>query len=171
VITISSPAATSDVSATTGDAPRAVATVVRPGEGETVKAFGNEILFKLKTEQTGGVLSLGLATTAPGKGVPPHVHHHEEEMFLILEGQYRFLIDGQWTEDVGPGSVVFLPRGCQHTFEVVGDTPGKHWTLQTPSGFERYYKQAGELFATGGPPDFGRLAALNEQYGYSFVRG
>jgi mannose-6-phosphate isomerase-like protein (cupin superfamily) len=170
VITLSTPAVTPGNSKTDADAPRAAATVVRPGEGEPVRAFGNEILFKLTTEQTGGVLSLGLATTAPGKSVPPHVHYREEEMFLILEGEYRFLIDGKWTENVGPGSVVFLPRGCEHTFEVVGETPGKHWTLQTPSGFERYFKAAGELFSAGGAPDFVKLAALNTEYGYSFTR-
>lgn len=169
MITLSSSNASS-TRETPAAAPRAVPTVVRPGEGNPVRAFGNEILFKLSTEQTGGALSLGLATTAPGKGVPPHVHHREEEIFLILEGQYRFLIDGEWTENVGPGSVVFLPRGCEHTFEVVSETPGKHWTLQTPSGFERYFKLAGEAFTADGTPDFARLAALNAEFGYSFTR-
>lgn len=58
----------------------AVPTIVR-------RAFGNEILFKLTTENTGGRLSLGLATVPAGKGgPPPHIHHHGEEVFLVLEG-------------------------------------------------------------------------------------
>ena len=115
-------------------------------------------------------MSLGLATVTPGKSPPPHVHHRDEELFLILEGRYRFLVDGVWIENVGPGSVVFVPRGVPHTFEVVGDTPGRHWTLQTPSGFERYFARAGELSGAGGPPDFARLAELNAEFGYSFAK-
>jgi len=170
VITASTPAATPNAAAAVPRAPGAGAAIVRPGEGESVRAFGNEIVFKLNTENTNGLMSLGLATVAPGQSPPAHVHHREEELFLILEGQYRFFVNGEWIEDIGPGSVVFLPRGVTHTFQVVGATPGKHWTMQTPSGFERYFKEAGEVFAATTPPDFGRLAALNEQYGYSFVR-
>jgi mannose-6-phosphate isomerase-like protein (cupin superfamily) len=167
----SAPVAASDAPGTQADASRAVPTIVRPGDGESVRAFGNEIVFKLTTEKTGGRLSLGLATVPAGKGgPPPHIHHHEEEVFLILEGEYRFFIDGEWIENVGPGSVVFAPRGCTHTFEVVGDTPGRHWTIQTPSGFERYFARVAELSTMPGPPDFARLAALSAEYGYSFVR-
>jgi mannose-6-phosphate isomerase-like protein (cupin superfamily) len=145
-------------------------TIVRPGAGNTIRSFGNEIEFKLTTELTGGTLSLGLATVSPGKSPPPHTHHREEELFIIVEGQYRFFVDGEWIEDVGPGSVVYLPRGCTHTFEAIGDTPGRHWTLQTPSGFERYFARSGELLSQPGGPDFGKLAALNAEFGYSFVR-
>jgi mannose-6-phosphate isomerase-like protein (cupin superfamily) len=145
-------------------------TIVRPGGGKAVRAFGNEIQFKLTTELTGGTLSLGLATVSPGKSPPPHTHHREEELFIILEGRYRFFVDNEWIEDVGPGSVVYLPRGCTHTFEMVGDTPGRHWTLQTPSGFERYFERAGEMLSQSGGPDFGKLAALSAEFGYSFSR-
>ena len=170
MITSSTPVVAPDAPGTQPDPSRAVATIVRPGDGQSVQAFGNEILFKLTTEHTGGTMSLGLATVAPGKGPPPHTHHREEELFLILEGRYRFLVDGEWIENVGPGTVVFVPRGVTHTFEAVGDTPGRHWTLQTPSGFERYFARVGEMFSAGGPPDFGRLAELNAEYGYSFSR-
>ena len=53
-----------------------------------------------------------------------HVHYAEDEMFLILEGAYRVCMDGEWTE-VGPGSVVYLPRGTEHTFQVVGPEAGR----------------------------------------------
>ena len=168
--TASTPVVAADAPGTQPDPSRALATVVRPGDGQSVRAFGNEILFKLTTEQTGGVMSLGLATVTPGKSPPPHIHHRDEELFLILEGRYRFLVDGVWIENVGPGCVVFVPRGVPHTFEVVGDMPGRHWTLQTPSGFERYFARAGELSAAGGPPDFARLAELNAEFGYSFAK-
>lgn len=150
------------------EAPARVAGVVRPGEGRSIRAFGNEILFKLGAEQTAGSLTLGFATVPPSGGPPPHVHDAEDEMFLILEGTYRVCLDGVWSE-VGPGSVVYLPRGCVHTFHVVGATPGRHWVLTTPSGFERFYAQSAEVFAVPGPPDGARLSAIAAEHRYRFV--
>ena len=128
------------------------ARIVRPGEGNRVRAFSNEIEFMLSGEQTGDSLTVGLASVPVGNGPPPHVHYSEDELFLILEGEYRIYSNGDWTT-VGPGTVVYLPRGCVHTFQVAGDKPGRHWTLQTPSGFERYFAQAAEIFAAPGKPD------------------
>ena len=145
------------------------ARIVRPGEGNRVRAFGNEIEFMLSGEQTADSLTVGLASVPVGNGPPPHVHHSEDELFLILEGEYRIYLNGDWTP-VGPGTVVYLPRGSVHTFQVVGDKPGRHWTLQTPIGFERYFAQAGEILAAPGNPDLARLAAVTKEYGAEFVQ-
>jgi len=145
------------------------ARIVRPGEGNRVRAFGNEIEFMLSGDQTADSLTVGMASVPVGNGPPPHVHYSEDELFLILEGEYRIYLNGDWTT-VGPGTVVYLPRGCVHTFQVAGDKPGRHWTLQTPSGFERYFAQAAEIFAAPGKPDAARLAAITKEYGAEFVK-
>ena len=149
--------------------PTPSARIVRPGEGNRVRAFGNEIEFMLSGEQTADSLTVGLASVPVGNGPPPHVHHSEDELFLILEGEYRIYLNGDWTT-VGPGTVVYLPRGSVHTFRVAGDKPGRHWTLQTPSGFERYFAQAGEILAAPGKPDLARLTAITKEYGAEFVQ-
>ena len=149
--------------------PTPSARIVRPGEGNRVRAFGNEIEFMLSGEQTADSLTVGLASVPVGNGPPPHVHYSEDELFLILEGEYRIYLNGDWTI-VGPGTVVYLPRGCVHTFQVAGDKPGRHWTLQTPSGFERYFAQAAEIFAAPGKPDLARLAAITKEYGAEFAK-
>jgi quercetin dioxygenase-like cupin family protein len=150
------------------DSAQAVASIVRPGEGQRVRAFGSEIEFMLTADQTAGALTVGIATVPVGNGPPPHVHPAEDEMFLILEGEYRIYLNGDWT-NVGPGTVVYLPRGTVHTFQVFGSKPGRHWTLQNPSGFERYFARAAEIFAAPGGPDFRRLAEITKEYGASFV--
>jgi quercetin dioxygenase-like cupin family protein len=147
------------------DEARRVASIIEVNEGRCVRAFGNEIAFKLTGEQTGGAFTLGLAAVPVGNGPPPHVHEREDEMFIIAEGRYRVYLDGTWTE-VGPGTVVYLPRGSEHTFQAVGEGPGKHWVLTTPSGFDRFYAKAAELFAAPGPPDFAKLARINAEFGY-----
>lgn len=145
-----------------------IARVVPADEGTSVRAFGNEIRFKLTAEQSGGAVSVGLATVPPGGGPPLHVHAREDELFMILEGTYRVCVAGEW-RDAGPGSLVWLPRGVAHTFRVVGDVPGKHWVVTTPGGFDEFYAKCAEIFAASGQPDRARLEALNEQYGNRLV--
>lgn len=143
--------------------------VVKPGEGKLVRAFGNQIEFMLLGEDTEEQLSIGMATVNPGGSPPPHVHHDEDEVFLILEGEYRVCLDGEWTT-AGPGALVHLPRGCAHTFSVVGEKPGRHWTLTTAGKFPEFFAKSAEIAAIPGPPDFAKLGALAAEYGYSFVR-
>lgn len=145
------------------------ALVIAPDAGERTRAYGNEILFKLGTDETRGAFSLGLASvSASDSVVPPHVHEGEDEMFIIVEGTYRVFTNGEWNE-CGPGSVVYLPRGVMHTFHVIGGRDGRHWVLNTSSAFRAYYTSVAELFATGWP-DPARLGALGAQYGMRTVR-
>jgi mannose-6-phosphate isomerase-like protein (cupin superfamily) len=147
--------------------PRAVV-IAHPADGVPVRAFGNEILFKLSTEQSGGALVVGLATVPAGNAVPPHVQDREDELFIIVEGEYRFWADGAET-DVGPGGLVYMPRGVPHKFQVLGDRAGRHWVLSSPGGFDRFFTKCAEVFAAPGPPDFARLVAINAEYGTRFV--
>ncbi len=78
--------ASTEVSVSSSDTPARAAQIVRPGEGNRVRAFGNEIEFMLSGEQTAESLTVGLAIVPAGNGPPPHVHHVDDEIFLILEG-------------------------------------------------------------------------------------
>jgi quercetin dioxygenase-like cupin family protein len=142
--------------------------IVHADGGKVVDAFGSAIRFMLTAEHTAGTLTLGLATVPPGDGPPPHLHETEDELFVIVEGRYSLLAQGTWTE-VGPGAVVYLPRGSVHTFRNIGDTPARHWVLTTPSGFESFYEKSAEVFAAPGAPDMGRLVDLAGQHGIRFV--
>jgi quercetin dioxygenase-like cupin family protein len=145
--------------------PQRTASIVGPTDGTRIRAFGNEIQFKLIGEQTGGAFTLGLTSVPVGNGPPPHVHERDDEVFIIVEGRYRIYLDGTWTE-VARGTVVYLPRGSEHTFEAIGDAPGKHWVLTTPSGFDQFFAKAAEVFAVPGPPDFAKVAQVSAEFGY-----
>src|SRR5580698_2025391 len=86
------------------------AVVVRPDEGQTLHAYGDTAQIKLSGQQTNGAMVLALSTTPPGGGPPPHRHHLEDEILIVVEGSVRFLANGEWTEPLGPGAMVYVPR-------------------------------------------------------------
>lgn len=149
----------------------AATTIVPPAEGTLLQAFGDTVQVKLSGEQTKGSLVVALGITPPGAGPPPHIHHDEDELFLILDGQCRFLVNGQWTEPVEAGTVVYTPRGVRHTFQNVGDTPSRHWIITTPSGFEQFFARCATVFAQAadGPPDMKSILEISAEHGLEFV--
>lgn len=94
--------------------------VILPEDGDTIHAYGDTALVKLSGGQTNGSMVVVVGTSPPGGGPPPHRHRNEDEMFIVLEGKIRFLANGQWTEPLPPGAVVYTPRGVVHTFQNVG---------------------------------------------------
>ncbi len=146
--------------------------VVPPDGGKTIHAYGDTAQIKLSGEQTNGSMVVALSSTPPGGGPPPHRHHNEDEMFLVVEGCIRYFANGQWTEPLKPGSIVYTPRGAVHTFQNVGETPCRQWIIVTPSGFEQFFSKSAEVFAAvgaGGPPDMFRILAISDEYGIEFV--
>jgi len=51
-------------------------------------------------------------------GVKTHVHHRHDETVTILSGEGRMRL-GDETRDVGPGTVLLVPRGTLHSLEVI----------------------------------------------------
>jgi mannose-6-phosphate isomerase-like protein (cupin superfamily) len=74
---------------------------------------GHLFEFLLDPEETGGAMAILRITCRPGFDPPMHVHHNEDEVFHILEGQAAFLV-GDRIVEAGPGETVWLPRGVPH---------------------------------------------------------
>lgn len=116
-----------------------------PGEGPTViSPVGGPLTFKARGEQTGGELIAFESVAAPGEGPPLHRHANEAEILYVLEGSFRFKLEDE-TRDAPPGSFVFVPRGVPHTWQNVGDAPGRLLVIFTPSGMERFFDRFAEL--------------------------
>ncbi len=91
---------------------------------------------------------------------PPHVHREHDEIFYILQGSFSFLI-GHATQEAGTGSLVWVPRGTRHGFQI---QPGSKALLVTiPAGLEGFFEELGTGLAQGRNSDDIR-AALAGKY-------
>jgi mannose-6-phosphate isomerase-like protein (cupin superfamily) len=80
--------------------------------------YGDSLFeFLIPSEATGGTLSMFRATLVEGFSPPRHVHTREDEVFLVLDGDVLFDLDGERLL-AGPGTSVFMPRGVPHTFRI-----------------------------------------------------
>jgi quercetin dioxygenase-like cupin family protein len=145
---------------------------LRANEGEALWYTTLRMTLKATSKSTGGTLSLVEALAAPGTTPPWHVHHHDDEMFYILEGSFLFKCGDERFEG-GPGTFVFLPRGIPHSFKVVGETVARFLVLGTPAGVDQYFVDAGTPALEEGlrpqPIDFQKLAAISAQYGMEIL--
>lgn len=143
--------------------------------GRSVVADGVpfEVLgLMMKTEagsaDTRGAMSVVRVDTPPGSGPPAHVHHRDDELFIVLEGQYRFWLEGKPATDAGAGDVVFMPKNVAHQYLNVGSEPGSHYFVTVPGGLDELFAEihAGNLSV---PKDRGKLIELSRKYGIEYV--
>jgi mannose-6-phosphate isomerase-like protein (cupin superfamily) len=105
----------------------------------------------------------------PGFAPPPHIHQASDETFLVLEGEVEgFCGDQAWQAD--PGSLVFLPSGIPHGFQVSQVGPGRLIVIVAPGGFDQFVAAAGHpagdlRLPDPIPPDSARLTELAAVHG------
>lgn len=90
---------------------------------------------------SGGRLCIFEEASPPGGGPPLHRHAHDDEYFYVLEGRYRFVVEGR--EFIAEkGSFLAAPRGTQHAFCNAGGAPGRLLIICTPGGLEKCFREA-----------------------------
>jgi quercetin dioxygenase-like cupin family protein len=120
-------------------------TVIGARDGESVWLGGLGVRFLIGGEQTGGRFALVEHPIAPrALAAPTHVHEHEDEYTLVLEGLVGVRIDNE-ERVAGPGDLVFKPRGVPHAFWNAGDEWARALELISPAGFERYFSEIAPL--------------------------
>ena len=76
----------------------------------------------------------------PYASSPPfHLHRTEDELFNILEGEYRLKLQDQ-EQRVGPGTIVLFPKGVPHTYRVESAQGGRCLTVTVRGDFERFVR-------------------------------
>jgi mannose-6-phosphate isomerase-like protein (cupin superfamily) len=140
---------------------------VAAGEGRSMRTMINApVTIKADTRNTGGSLTALEFVHAPHEGPPLHVHHREDELWYVLDGDYRFKA-GNSMFRLSTGGMAFVPRGTPHCFQNVGDTPGRMLIVFTPSGMERFFEQYASLLQ--GPVDSQQLTAVADANWMEFL--
>jgi mannose-6-phosphate isomerase-like protein (cupin superfamily) len=127
------------------------------GPGEVLRFGEVEILIRATAASTGGAFAL--FEEHDPVDTPLHVHAREDELFYVLDGEHEFEV-GEQTHRVGPGGIVFAPRGVPHAQRRVVPRTGRVLVLTAPAGLEGFFRALAESDAAGelGPEAYERAS-------------
>jgi mannose-6-phosphate isomerase-like protein (cupin superfamily) len=133
--------------------------------GERLRFSDADFVIRASAETTGGAFSI-IEEIDP-LDTPRHVHEHEDELFYVLEGEHVVEV-GDEEFRVGPGGLVFAPRGVPHAQRRVVPRQGRHLVMVSPAGFEGFFRElsAAEADGTIGPEVYTRVS---ERYGITWL--
>jgi mannose-6-phosphate isomerase-like protein (cupin superfamily) len=145
--------------------------MVKAGETRgagTLNIFGDLMDIKVSGRDSSGRLTAIEDRTEPQAGPPLHRHQREDEWFYVLEGQYIFEVDGQQIP-AGPGCSLFAPRGTAHTFQNVGDKPGRMLVVMEPAGCDDFFIELDAATKDMKQPDPAAVVPIFEKYGLELL--
>jgi len=142
--------------------------VLGPGAGERISPA---MTLKVGDKHSQAWSMFEVVNVGPGFDVGAPLPRNAEELFYVLDGQLDLLAfeprvrtPGNWQSweshtgatvaRGGPGSLLYVPRGCPHAFANPGPGPARMIFLVSPAGHEHYQKELAEVVAsTAGPLD------------------
>jgi quercetin dioxygenase-like cupin family protein len=113
----------------------------RRGEGVATWAMGSLFEQLVSDRETGGRFGVSAVTQPAGIAPPLHVHTHEAECFVLLEGGMTYRAGDEVTE-LGAGDAVHLPAGVPHAFRV-GPSGVRYLALTAPGRLMNLYDEVG----------------------------
>jgi mannose-6-phosphate isomerase-like protein (cupin superfamily) len=126
---------------------------VQAGEGTALETpIGDVVTVKAATGQTNGSLTVLEFVIGPKQGPALHTHLREDELWYVIDGDFRFKAGGVMLR-ASTGGMAFGPRGTPHAFQNVGETPGRLLVITTPSGLERFFEEFAALLPGPAGPD------------------
>jgi mannose-6-phosphate isomerase-like protein (cupin superfamily) len=134
--------------------------------GERLRFGEVEIVVKASAETAGGAFAI-FEENEP-VDTPLHVHDNEDELFYVLEGEHLIQV-GEREFRVGPGGLVFAPRGVPHAQRRVVPRTGRLLVVTSPPGLEGFFRELAEADRAGaiGPEAY---ASASEKCGITWLR-
>jgi len=143
-----------------------------PKEREVRAPLYDTVCARLARGTVARALGMSIDVVAPGmRGCPYHLHHAQEEAFVILEGSGTLRVAGEMLE-LKAGDVAFLPAGPDYPHQIVNtsDAPLKYLSISTQTRPEivEYPDSRKYLATTGasGPARFTRMGRLGTDLDY-----
>jgi quercetin dioxygenase-like cupin family protein len=125
-----------------------------------------EIRFLLEAAQTAGTLTM-FEFAVPAQARVPVAHSHEafDETVYGLSGVLTWTLEDQQVR-VGPGDVLFIPRGHVHQFVNLGHEDARQLSAITPGLLgPEYFQEIAEVVNVGGPPNIERIMEVMRRHG------
>ncbi|WP_329792370.1 cupin domain-containing protein [Lentzea sp. DG1S-22] len=113
---------------------------------------GSVVSVLLDAEATGGQLTVGRFDAGFGEAPPWHLHHNEDEVFLLLSGS-ALVWAGDEEHELREGGIVFLPRRVPHSYRITSERADL-LLISTPGGLEKMFRHAGRDLRTPRPDGF-----------------
>lgn len=136
--------------------------------GGVLTPFGLQTLIKISSRDTNGAFAVAETLVPPLVGPPLHLHHVQDEWCYILEGEFLFEVDGTLIH-AGAGDTVFAPKGSRHTFQNIGELPGRSIVTVVPGGLDLFFEEVCQVTRTGDSPDPVVLLPLFTKYGLELL--
>lgn len=148
-----------------------------PRKGFIVKAgdarFGTHTPFKginpndlkVSAKDTNGMLSVFEYIGREKTGPALHVHFEQDELFYVVEGNYRFQV-GDKTLLAGPGDTVFGPRNVPHTWIQLSDAGKLVYSVQPAGKLEAFFSLMSQLAS---PPSARESEEIHRAHGMKVI--
>lgn len=124
---------------------------------------GNDV--KISGKDTNGQLAVFEYVGTEKVGPSLHVHHEQDEIFSIIEGEYLFQV-GDETFTVKAGDTVFAPRGIPHTWIQVSERGKQVYMVQPAGKLEEFFLKLTEL---KGPPTEELIQKMHKAHGMTIL--
>jgi len=134
--------------------------------GEVVKFLGvhpNDL--KISSKDTDGQLSVFEYTGLGKVGPMLHLHMYQDEIFTVIEGEYRFVV-GEETHILKPGQTIFLPRNIPHTWIQLTDKGKLIYFLQPAGKMEEFFSYMNTLKER---PSQSEMDRIHKEHGMKVV--
>ncbi len=130
--------------------------------GDTIKFLGlhpNDL--KISGKDTNGQLSVFEYTGLAKVGPALHVHFKQDEIFMVMQGEYRFVV-GTETHVLKAGQTIFLPRNIPHTWIQLSDTGKMIYMMQPAGKMEEFFVLMNRLKEMPTPAQIDKIHAAHQ---------
>lgn len=133
---------------------------------DRVRIGALELRFRVEESQgAGDMVMFEMTVPAEARVAAPHHHVAVDEPVYGLEGVLTTLVDGV-RHEVGPGDVVFIPRGAVHHHQNLHAATARALIVMSPGLIgRRYFEEIAEVVNTTGKPDLARVKEIMLRHG------
>ncbi len=143
-------------------------------QDEALSVGGDQVVVQATSEESDGALFAVEVHMAPGGG-PPALHRHDPfELYRVERGELAFYVADAAgrvrRHTAGPGEVVAIPGGREHTIRNESDEEARAFVVFAPGGaMERFVREAAALGADGAPA-MREVLSLAARHGIDMTR-